>query len=262
MTMNRQAIEQAARELREAYRLGPVEPIGDRLVENTAEVGYAVQDINTDLWIAEGRRLAGRKIGLTSQAVQSQLGVDQPDFGMLFEDMAVPAGGRFSADRILQPRAEGELAFGLGAPLDRPDLSEADVLTAVEWMAPAIEIVGSRVRDWKIRLVDTIADNASSGLYVIGDDRRPADRPAIDALSMELLEDDQVVSAGPATACLGSPVTALAWLARKMVKVGRPLGAGDIVLSGAFGPLAPMTPGHRYTLRLSGFADLWVDLVD
>lgn len=260
--MNRQAIALAARELRDAYRLGPVDPIADRLVENTAEVGYAVQNINADLWIAEGRRLVGRKIGLTSHAVQSQLGVDQPDFGMLFDDMEVPAGGSFQADRVLQPRAEGELAFGLCAPLDRRDLSEADVLAAVEWMAPAIEIVGSRVRDWKIRLVDTIADNASSGLYVIGEDRRPADRAAIDALAMELLEDGHVVSAGPATACLGSPVTAFAWLARKMVEVGRPLGAGDIVLTGAFGPLAPMTPGHRYTIRMSGFADLWVDVVD
>jgi 2-keto-4-pentenoate hydratase len=257
--MNSSRLEQAARELRQAYGGTPIDPIGARLVENDPAVGYAVQNINTKAWLEEGRRIAGRKIGLTSPAVQAQLGVHEPDFGILFEDMAVPSGGRFEAGNVLQPRCEGELAFRLRADLVGDDLDEATVIEAVEWMTPAIEIVGSRVRDWKIALVDTIADNASSGLFVLGDDRRPFDRAKIDELTMELLEDEQVVSAGAASACLGSPVLALTWLARKMVEVGRPLEAGSVVLSGAFGPLAPMNAGHRYRLRMTGFDELFVD---
>lgn len=260
--MERTAIEQAAHELRTAYDSGTVEPISGRLVEDTPEIGYAVQDINTRVWLAQGRRIVGCKIGLTSPAVQALLGVNEPDFGILFEDMAVPHGGGFSARTVLQPRAEGELAFALKAALTGADVREDEVIDAIDWMAPAIEIVGSRVRDWKLRLVDTIADNASSGRFAVGADRRPFDRGAVDAMAMELLEDDRAVSAGPATACLGSPVVALTWLARKMVEVGRPLVAGSIVLSGAFGPLAPMTPGHRYRLRMSGFDELSIDCTE
>lgn len=260
--MSRSAIEQAARELREAYGSEPVEPIRERLLENLPELGYEVQEINTRFWEAQGRKIVGRKIGLTSSAVQSQLGVHEPDYGILFKDMEVPDRGRFSAASVHQPRAEGELAFGLKAALNDPDASEAEVEEAIEWMAPAIEIVGSRVRDWQIRIVDTVADNASSGMFVVGSDRRTFRRAEADGLSMELLEDDRVVSAGAASACLGSPVTALTWLARKMAAVGRPLGAGDLVLSGAFGPLAPMASGHRYRLKMSGFAELWIDCTD
>lgn len=257
--MKQNIIEQAARELRYAYGSSPVDPICGRLVEDRAEIGYAVQEINTRLWEGQGRRIVGRKIGLTSPAVQAQLGVGEPDYGILFEDMNVPAGGRFAVGSVSQPRAEGELAFGLKGDLADPDASEDEIAQAIEWMAPAIEIVGSRVRDWQIRLVDTIADNASSGLFVIGDDRRPFDRAEVDRLSMELLEDDETISAGPSSACLGSPVVALAWLARKMSAVGRPLRRGELVLSGAFGPLAPMRPGHRYTLRMDGFDQVQVD---
>ncbi|MBX9896458.1 MAG: fumarylacetoacetate hydrolase family protein [Qipengyuania sp.] len=260
--MERSAIEQAARELRDAYQSQPVEPIRERLLENLPELGYEVQEINTRFWEAQGRKIVGRKIGLTSQAVQSQLGVHEPDYGILFEDMGVPDRGSFSVASVHQPRAEGELAFGLKAALGNPDATEAEVEAAIEWMAPAIEIVGSRVRDWQIQLVDTIADNASSGMFVVGSDHRPFDRAAADGLSMELLEDERMVSSGLASACLGSPVTALTWLARKMAVVGRPLAIGDLVLSGAFGPLAPIAAGHRYTLRMKGFADLWIDCTD
>lgn len=257
--MDLNPLDQAARELRQAYGGTPVDPISGRLVANDPAIGYAVQNINTELWLREGRRIVGRKIGLTSPAVQAQLGVHEPDFGILFEDMAVPEGGTFEAGSILQPRCEGELAFGISVPLTGDDLCVEAVADAVAWIGPAIEIVGSRVRDWKIGLVDTIADNASSGLFVLGDDRRPFDRALIDGLTMELLEDEQVVSAGPATACLGSPVLALTWLARKMVEVGRPLEAGSVILSGAFGPLAPMSPEHRYRLHMSGFDDVVVN---
>lgn len=260
--MTEDAVHRAALELREAYHTGAIDPVVDRLVPNDPLIAYRIQEINTAHWIAEGRQLVGRKIGLTSPAVQAQLGVGEPDFGMLFADMAVAPGGAFAAASVSQPRAEGELAFGIRRALTDPAVDDAAVGDAVEWMAPAIEIVGSRVRDWQIRIADTVADNASSARYAIGDDRRPFDRAVIDALTMELFEDAVRVSHGPATACLGSPVTALAWLARKMVEVGRPLAAGDIVLSGAFGPLAPMTAGRHYRLAMSGFADIVVDCAD
>lgn len=259
--MTDEALYRAALELREAYYNGPIDPIADRLIPNDAAIGYRVQELNTSFWLGEGRRLSGRKIGLTSAAVQSQLGVGEPDFGMLFADMEVTSGGSFAAASVSQPRAEGELAFCLNRDLTDPRLDEAAIADAVAWMAPAIEIVGSRVRGWRIRIADTVADNASSARYCIGDDRRPFDRAAIDGLSMELFEDETAVSCGPATACLGSPVNALVWLALKMVEVGRPLVAGDIVLSGAFGPLAPMTPDHSYRLAMSGFDDVVVDCV-
>ena len=257
--MTDDAVHRAALELRDAYCNGPVDPIADRLVPNDAGIGYRIQELNTAFWVGEGRRLSGRKIGLTSAAVQSQLGVGEPDFGMLFADMAIASGGSFAAASVSQPRAEGELAFGIDRDLADPGLDEAAICDAVAWMAPAIEIVGSRVRDWRIRIADTVADNASSARYCIGDDRRPFDRAAIDGLSMELFEDGDMVSHGPATACLGSPVNALVWLTRKMVAVGRPLAAGDIVLSGAFGPLAPMAAGHRYRLAMCEFEDVVVD---
>lgn len=255
-------LEQAARELREAYVGSPVEPISGRLVEDQPVIGYQVQDINTRLWESQGRHIVGRKIGLTSPAVQAQFGVHEPDFGILFADMEVPDGGRFSVSSVHQPRAEGELAFGLKTAISDPNAAEADVAAAIEWMAPAIEIVGSRVRDWKIRLVDTIADNASSGMFVIGRDRQPYDPAVVPNLTMTLLEDDQLVSSGVSSACLGGPLNALVWLARKMAEVGRPLGEGEIVLSGAFGPLAAIRTGHRYTLKMSGFAAVSLDCAD
>lgn len=257
--MTDDAIHRAALELRDAYRNGPVDPIADRLVPNDAEIGYRIQELNTAFWLNEGRRLSGRKIGLTSPAVQSQLGVGEPDFGMLFADMAITPGGSFAAVSVSQPRAEGELAFGIDRDLTDPELDEAAICDAITWMAPAIEIVGSRVKDWRIRIADTVADNASSACYCIGDDRRPFDRVKIDGLAMELFDGDEIVSQGPATACLGSPVNALIWLTRKMIAVGRPLAAGDVVLSGAFGPLAPMIAGHRYRVAMSGFEDVVLD---
>jgi 2-keto-4-pentenoate hydratase len=244
--------EQAALALRTAYDEGPTEPIRERFVENTPEAGYRVQDINTDLWLAGGRRLVGRKIGLTSEAVQKQVGVDQPDFGMLFEDMQVPNGAAIEASRMMQPRAEGELLFALGADLTDENLTEADVADAISYASAAIEIVDSRVAGWDVRIVDTVADNASSGLFVVGSNRVALSDIDLTGCTMSLTEDGEPVSEGTGAACLGSPLNATVWLARKMVEVGRPLKAGDLVLSGALGPLVPVKHSCTYFVDISG----------
>lgn len=243
--------DQAASELWHAYASGPIEPIADRLVPNTAEAGYRVQELNTQRWLDSGRVLVGRKIGLTSEAVQRQIGVDQPDFGMLFADMEVADKGAFHAGEMYRPRAEGELAFGVGRDLVDPAMLDASVFDALEWMAPAIEVVDSRILDWRCRIADTVADNASSGRFVVGA-RQPVDAEQIASLKMTLFEDDKAISEGDAAACMGNPLHAVGWLARKMIELGRPLAAGDIVLSGAFGPLSPIAGGRVYRIEMSG----------
>ena len=146
----------------------PVPPVRELLPAGAIDQAYAAQEINTQRWLAEGRKLVGRKIGLTSLAVQRQLGVNQPDYGMLFSDMAVPDGWDVAAGELIQPKVEAEIAFVIGRDLDDEHLTIADILRAVEFALPAIEIVDSRIADWKIGILDTIADNASSGLYVLG----------------------------------------------------------------------------------------------
>ena len=169
MTIDPKTIEQAALALRGAAETGkPVSPIRDLISAGGVEAAYAVQEANTKLYLANGRRLVGRKIGLTSLAVQRQLGVDQPDYGMLFADMDVPEGIPVSLDQVIQPKVEAEIAIVVGRDLPHPDMTTAEMIRAVEYVVPAIEIVDSRVANWDIKIWDTIADNASSGLFVLG----------------------------------------------------------------------------------------------
>lgn len=213
---------------------------------------YAIQDHNTQRWLDAGRILSGRKIGVTSKAVQTQLGVDQPDYGMLFSDMAFADGETISMDHLLQPRIEGEIAFYLGKDLDQPGMTLAEVLSAIEYAVAAIEVVDSRIADWKIGITDTIADNASSGLYVLGS--RPVQLDGFDHLkcAMAIKHQGQPVSEGVGAACLGNPLTSCLWLARKMQVVGRPLKAGDLILSGALGPIVPVEANETYELSIEG----------
>ncbi len=159
-----------ALKLREAYKQGQVPPIRNHLLENSGDVNtaYDIQDINTSFWLAEGRRIVGRKIGLTSRAVQQQLDVDSPDMGVLFADMAVPSGNTVNLSSMLQPKIEAEVALILGADLDYPACTTADIISAIDYLLPAIEIVDSRVKNWGIKIWDTVADNASSAGFVLG----------------------------------------------------------------------------------------------
>ena len=191
----------------------------------------------------EGVRIVGRKIGLTSPAVQAQLGVGQPDFGVLFDDMDVSALGVVPSGRLLQPKAEAEIAFVLGSDLDRDFLDLAQVRSAVEYAVAAVEIVDSRIDAWDIRITDTVADNASSGLFVLGDRRVRLDDFDPKHVTMTLTANGVQASAGTGAACLGDPLEALLWLARTAQSLGDPLRAGQVILSGALGPMVPAPPG-------------------
>lgn len=233
-----------------------IAPLRDRLAQADADGAYAVQEANTRAWLAEGRRLVGRKIGLTSLAVQAQLGVDRPDFGMLFADMAVGDGEPVAAGRLIQPKVEAEVALILGRDLTQERHTYADLIRATEYALPAIEIVDSRIADWNIKFVDTVADNASSGLFVLGG--RPVRLADLDptACAMEMKRGDEVVSRGNGRACLGSPLNAAVWLADTMARCGRPLQAGDIVLTGALGPMVAVQSGQRYDVRIDGLGSV------
>jgi 2-keto-4-pentenoate hydratase len=248
----------AALSLREAYRTGqPCAPVRDLVADGDVAAAYGIQEINTRLWLEQGRRLVGRKIGLTSAAVQKQLGVDQPDFGMLFADMAACDGEPIPAGAVLQAKVEAEIAFVLERDLDVPHPTVADVMRAIACAVVAIEVVGSRIANWDIRLVDTVADNASSGMFVLGNTPYALAGLDLRDCRMEMTRDgNETVSTGVGHACLGHPLNATRWLAAKLVEVGRPLKAGDVILSGALGPMVTVAPGQVFEARVTGLGSV------
>lgn len=244
--------EDVALRLRNAYAGEAVAPLRDALDPHDIDGAYAVQSANTARWTSEGRKIVGRKIGLTAKAVQIQLGVDQPDFGVLFEDMAIADNGRLSPSSVIQPRAEAEVAFILGA--DLPDAAATDeaIAAAVADAVAAIEIVDSRIAEWKITFADTVADNGSSAFFVLGKDRKPLVGLDLWSCGMVLEVNGEAVSLGTGAACLGHPLYALAWLARTLAKRGEPLRAGDVVLTGALGPMVALKPGDVVKATIGG----------
>lgn len=247
-------VEEIAAELRRARdsRI-PCPPVRERLATQGIPGAYRVQQINVALWSARGHRVVGRKIGLTAPAVQQQLGVDQPDYGTLFSDMAVPDGGSVRMDAVLQAKVEAEIALILEKDLDTPEPTAADVVRSVAFAVPAIEIVGSRIADWNIGILDTVADNASSGLFVLGSPARRMGGLDFTACSMSMRVGDTVVSSGSGRNCLGSPINAALWLARTMCAAGAPLAAGDIILTGALGKMHTVQGGDHILAEISGF---------
>lgn len=221
----------------------PCAPVRDLIGATDIGVAYEVQRILTSERLSSGARLIGRKVGLTSRAVQIQFGVDQPDFGVLFDFMKADEGRPIAMTTLLQPRAEAEIAFVLGADIVDLAVTAQSIAHAVEVAIPAIEIVDSRIAEWDIAITDTVADNASSGMFVLGAAQLDLARFVPAVVQMTMTIDDQLVSTGDGRACLGDPLEALAWLARTSITVGDPLRAGDIVLSGALGPVVPVPAG-------------------
>ncbi len=215
---------------------------------------YRIQETNTDRYLSEGRRVVGRKIGLTSRAVQAQIGVDQPDFGMLWGDLAFAEGETIPPGRFMQPKVEIEIAFVVGRRLDDPLTTLTELVQALEFAVPSVEIVDSAIRDWSLTLVDTVADNASSGGFVLGTSPRKIGDVDMRLGGAVLSLNGAVASVGVGAACLGHPLNAALWLARKMAEVGKPLDAGDIVLSGALGPMVTAAPGDVFTAEIQGFS--------
>ncbi|MFK0150523.1 2-keto-4-pentenoate hydratase [Streptomyces sp. NPDC090499] len=253
------AAVRAAETLAEAERTGiPCPPVRKLFASDDLDTAYAAQRVNTEHALAAGRRVVGRKIGLTSPAVQAQLGVGQPDFGVLFADMAVPDGGEVPAGRLLQPKVEAEVALVLGSDLPHRDCTLADVLRATDFVLPALEIVDSRVENWDISITDTIADNASSGLFVLGGPLRLLADLDLRGVTMTMSRGGTEVSTGSGTDCLGSPLNAAVWLASTLAAMGDPLRAGDIVLTGALGPMAPAAPGDAFLADVTGLGSVSV----
>lgn len=248
-----------AARLRQAQSTGVAcDPIAALLGPGDLAAAYAVQEINTELALAAGRRLVGRKIGLTSASVQTQLGVDQPDYGMLFADMAYGDCEEVPWGAILQPKVEAEIALVLGADLPHAHHTLADIVSATAYALPCIEIVGSRIANWKIGIVDTIADNASSGAFVLGAAPRRLSDFDLRLCGMVLEVNGEPISTGAGRACLGNPLNAARWLADVMVAVARPLKAGDIILTGALGPMATVQPGDAVDVRINGLGGVSV----
>lgn len=241
----------------------PCAAVRDLIGTDDLPAAYAVQQGLVRARTAGGATVVGRKIGATSEAVQRQLGVDQPDFGYLLSDMDVSDGADgqpVSMATLVQPRVEAEVAFVLGRDLDVPEaeLTLDRVRDAVEVALPALEIVDSRIEGWDIGFTDTVADNASSGLFVVGRDGRSLDEVEPREVVMSLAINEEERSAGTGAACLGDPLEALRWLAVQAARFGDPLRAGHLILSGALGPFVPFAPGDRVTASISGFAPLTV----
>jgi 2-keto-4-pentenoate hydratase len=247
------AISDAAQRIWDAYQSRvPCAPVRDMIGAADVEQAYAVQETNTVRWLESGRKLSGRKIGLTSKAVQQQLGVDQPDFGMLFSDMVCGDDEALPAARFMQPRVEAEIALILDKPLNRERHSIEDIAHAAAYAVAAIEIVDSRIAKWDIRLGDTVADNASSGGYVLGGERMKLADIDLVGCRMTMERGREVVSQGVGAACLGNPLNAAVWLADTMARRGRALEAGDVILTGALGPMVAVAPGDAITTSIEG----------
>ena len=247
----------------------PCAAVRDLIGTDDLAAAYAVQQGLVQKRLSGGATVVGRKIGATSEAVQNQLGVDQPDFGYLLDDMDVSdaasdSGVTISMRTLLQPRVEAEVAFVLArdVDMDEDDITIESVRGCVEVALPALEIVDSRIENWDIKFTDTVADNASSGLYVVGREGRSLARLEPRDVEMSLSINGEVRSSGNGAACLGDPLEALRWLAVQASRFGDPLRAGQVVLSGALGPFVPFAAGDRVEASISGFDPLTVQFTD
>ncbi|MCX6395975.1 MAG: fumarylacetoacetate hydrolase family protein [Propionibacteriales bacterium] len=244
----------------------PCAAVRDLIGTDDLPAAYAVQQGLVQARIDGGVSVVGRKIGATSKAVQDQLGVDQPDFGYLLSDMDVSAGAQpgaapISMRTLVQPRVEAEVAFRLGRDINPESEDEITldlVRDAVEFAIPSLEIVDSRIENWDIKFTDTVADNASSGLFVIGTDPKPLAEISPVDVEMTLTINGELRSSGNGAACLGDPLEALRWLAVQAYRFDDPLRAGHLILSGALGPFVPFAAGDDVVATISGFAPLSV----
>lgn len=255
--------KEIARTLDDAWekQTGPIPPLTESPGIGDTDLAYAVQMAWTERRIAGGDGLLGRKIGLTSLAMQEQLGVSEPDYGSLWSSRYFPAsGGRaeIPADTFIAPRIEGEIAFLLGEGLSGPDVTPEQALAATEALAPAFEIVDSRIEDWRIKLPDTIADNASYGAFTTGPWDPSLKQTDLSSLNMRVERSNETVGEGEGSAAMGDPALCVAWLANKLHTFGISLQAGDVVLSGALAAAVPVAKGDEFNLYLGAQEPLTV----
>jgi 2-keto-4-pentenoate hydratase len=226
-------------------RAEPIAPLSAVWPELTVSDAYAVQTINAAQRESTGARVVGHKIGLTSEAMQEMLGVDEPDYGRLFDDIVLADGAELSCAQLIAPRIEPEIAFVLGGDLRGPDVTASDVLAATDFLVPSLEVIDSRVADWRITLVDTVADNASCARVVLGKTRTAPSGVALAAASVALRLDGEQVSEGAGAAVLGHPANAVAWLANAVSGFGVELRAGQVILPGSMTAAIAVAPGNH-----------------
>lgn len=233
-------------------------PVRELIGSDDLSAAYAVQNINTQRKRARGESIVGVKIGLTSEAVQRQLGVGQPDYGVLTNAMRVSQDHPVKWSELSQPKAEMEVGFILGKDLPQGEITLDVLKDAISAAVASIEIVGSRVENWDIRITDTIADNASASHFVIGDE--VANWASVDLVNckMEMTRAGEVVSQGRGSACMGDPLNAALWLAQTMAELGTPLKEGYIILAGALGPMVPVNPGDSFIGNIEGLGSVSV----
>ena len=251
--MNSTLIEQLGDELYGALTACQVlDPLSSRHPDITIEDAYAIQQRLIARRLGAGERVVGKKIGVTSQAVMNMLGVFQPDFGILLDGMVYNEGQPIEARTLIQPKAEGEIAFVLKKDLMGPGVTAADVMAATEGVMACFEIVDSRIRDWKIQIQDTVADNASCGVFVLGD--RAVDPRHIDlsTCGMVLEKNGEIIGTGAGAAALGSPVNAVTWLVNTLGQLGIGMKAGEVILSGALAAMSPAKAGDNFRVSIGG----------
>jgi 2-keto-4-pentenoate hydratase len=258
-------VETLAEKLDTAWRTHtPIPPITESDGISSVETAYAIQTHWTNMRLARGEKIVGRKIGLTSKAIQQQLGVNEPDYGTLWQSSYYPAtNGRVEipASDFLQPRIEGEVAFLIGKPLHGPNITADDVLAATDACAMGIEIVASRIADWRIKLVDTIADNASYGGFTLGPWDKKMREADLGALAMTIHQNGELAAEGVGAAALGHPAISTAWLANKLLEFGVSLQPGDVVISGGITRMLPVKAGDQFMFSLTGQPTVTVSFV-
>jgi 2-keto-4-pentenoate hydratase len=244
-----------ANRILKAYESGvPIAPVRTEI--SGLAGAYAVQRATFDAWVKAGRKPAGHKIGLTSKAVQEQLGVHEPDYGALFSDMILENGVHIGPRAVLQPRVEPEVAFVLKTDLVGENLSADQVITATDYVVPAVEVCGSRIKAWDIRFEDTVADNASSGLVVLGGRKwKPASAELAD-IQVQVRLNGSVNAEGRGVACMGNPANAVAWLAGALTRLGDRLRAGDVIMSGAMAKMVAAEVGSSFDADFGAFGSV------
>lgn len=251
--MDSQKIQQYGEELYQAWLTrSPITPLVEREPEITLEDAYRIQEAFVALRLAAGETIVGKKIGATSRPVQEMLGVYQPDFGMLMSGMVYQEGEAVDLDQLIQPKAEAELAFVLKEDLKGPGITAMDVIRATDYVLPCFEIVDSRISDWKLKIQDTVADNASCGVYVLGKTKGDPRKLDITLAGMVLEKNGELYSTGVGAAVQGSPANAVAWLANTLGELGIPFKAGEVILSGSQSTLVPVADGDELVCTVGG----------
>ncbi|MCW8833648.1 MAG: 2-oxopent-4-enoate hydratase [Colwellia sp.] len=261
--MKQEQIIQCGDELYDAMRLRqPIRPFTERFDDFTIDDAYHVSLRMVERRVQSGERIIGKKIGVTSKAVQNMLNVYQPDFGYLTDSMAYSEGEEMPISKLLmQPKAEGEIAFILKKDLMGPGVTNADVLAATDCVIPCFEVVDSRIENWQIKIQDTVADNASCGLFILGDKAISPRKIDLTTCGMVVEKNGSIISTGAGAAALGSPINCVTWLANTLGKFGIPLKAGEVILSGSLVPLEPVKAGDHMSVSIGGMGSASVRFV-